>query len=79
VINLQSASEALDASQSALVSAQEGLRLAEEQLNVGSGTEVAVVVAEATLESARTSRVNAKYNWVFAQLQLDYILGKWNY
>ncbi len=79
VNNLQSASQALVASDAALVSAQEGLRLAEEQLSVGSGTEVSVVVAEATLESARTSRVNAKYNWVFAQLQLDYTLGKWNY
>jgi outer membrane protein len=79
VNNLQSASEALDASDAALRSAQEGLRLAEEQLSVGSGTEVSVVVAEATLETARTSRVNAKYNWVFAQRQLDYILGKWNY
>lgn len=79
VTNLQSESQALDASDAALRSAQEGLRLAEEQLSVGSGTEVSVVVAEATLETARTSRVNAKYNWVFAQLQLDYTLGKWNY
>jgi outer membrane protein len=79
VINLQSAKEAIIASDAALVSAREGLRLAEEQLNVGSGTEVAVVVAEAALETARTNRVNAKYNWVLAQKQLDYTLGKWNY
>jgi outer membrane protein len=79
VINLQSAKEAIIASDAALVSAQEGLRLAEEQLNVGSGTEVAVIVAEAALETARTNRVNAKYNWVLAQKQLDYTLGKWNY
>ncbi len=79
VNNLQAADEALDASDGTLRSALEGLRLAEEQLTVGSGTQVSVVVAEATLETARTNRVNAKYNWVLAQQQLAYTLGQWNY
>lgn len=79
VNNLQAANKALDASESALRSAEEGLRLAEEQLTVGSGTQVSVVVAETTLETARTNRVNAKYNWVLAQRQLAYTLGEWNY
>jgi outer membrane protein len=79
VNNLHAAREALDVSGAVLRSAEEGLRLAEEQLTVGSGTQVSVVVAEAALETARTNRVNAKYNWVLAQRQLAYTLGQWKY
>jgi len=79
VNNLRAAGKALDASDAALRSATEGLRLASEQLTVGSGTQVSVIVAEATLETARTNRVNAKYNWVLAQRQLAYTLGQWKY
>ncbi len=77
--NLKAADEALDASQSALTAADESLRLASERLRVGAGTEVDVIVAEAAVETARVNRVNAKYNWVLAQQQLAYTLGKWNY
>ncbi len=79
VNNLKAADLALDATQSGLTSAEESFRLAEERLRVGAGTEVDVIVAEAALETARTNRVNAKYNWVLAQRQLAYTLGKWNY
>ena len=79
VNNLKATEKSLDASESAFRAASESFRLADEQLRVGSGTEVEVVIAEAALETARTNRVNAKYNWVLAQKQVDYDLGKWNY
>ncbi|HEY3876816.1 MAG TPA: TolC family protein [Candidatus Kapabacteria bacterium] len=79
VNNLRASDEALDATSSALTAAEESFRLAEEQLRVGAGTEVNVVIAEAAVETARTNRVNAKYNWVLAQRQLAYTLGTWNY
>ncbi len=79
VNNLKATEKSLDASESAFLAALESFRLANEQLQVGSGTEVAVVIAEAALETARTNRVNAKYNWVLAQKQVAYDLGKWNY
>jgi outer membrane protein len=79
VNNLKATEKSLDASESAFRAALESFRLADEQLRVGAGTEVDVVVAEAALETARTNRVNAKYNWVLAQKQVAYDLGKWNY
>ena len=79
VNNLKAADLALDATKSELTSAQEGFRLASEQLRVGAGTEVNVIVAEGALEIARVNQVNAKYNWVLAQRQLSYTLGKWKY
>jgi outer membrane protein len=79
VNNLKATEKSLDASESAFRAALESFRLADEQLRVGAGTEVEVVIAEAALETARTNRVNAKYNWVLAQKQVAYDLGKWNY
>jgi outer membrane protein len=77
--NVRAADQALDASDRALRSAEESLRLAEERLKVGAGTQVDVIVAQAQVETARTNRVNAKYNFVLAQRQLQYTLGRWNY
>jgi outer membrane protein len=79
VNNLKATEKSLDASESAYRAALESFRLADEQLQVGAGTEVAVVIAEAAVETARTNRVNAKYNWVLAQKQVAYDLGQWNY
>jgi outer membrane protein len=77
--NLRSAERALDASARALRSAEESLRLAEERLRVGAGIQVDVVVAQAQVETARTNRVNAIYNYVLAQKQIEYTLGQTTY
>ena len=79
VNDLKASELALNETESALASAEESFRLAAERLRVGAGTEVDVIVAEAQLETDRVNWVNAKYNWVLAQKQLDYTLGKWNY
>lgn len=77
--NVRAANQALDASDRALRSAEESLRLAEERLKVGAGTQVDVIVAQSQVETARTNRVNAKYNFVFSQRALQYTLGQWSY
>jgi outer membrane protein len=77
--NLASSREALDASARGLKSAEESLRLATERLRVGAGTQIDVIVAQAQVETARTNRVNAKFNYVLAQRQLQYTLGQWSY
>lgn len=79
VNNLRAASNALSASETGLTAANESLRLAQERLRVGAGTQVDVIIAESTVESARTNFVNAKFNYVLAQRQLAYTLGPWNY
>ncbi len=79
VNNLQAASKALDATETGMTAADESLRLAQERMRVGAGTQVDVIIAEAASETARTNRVNAKYNYVLAQRQLAYTLGQWKY
>ena len=79
VNNMRSADQTLDASGVGLTAAEESLRLATERLRVGAGTQVDVVIAEAAVETARTNRVNAKFNYVLAQRQLQFTLGQWHY
>ena len=44
-----------------------------------NGIQVDVIIAEAQLQTARTDRVNAVYNYLLATKQLEYLLGKTNY
>jgi len=76
---LRSAERAVEASERALRAAEESTRLATERVRVGAGIQVDVIVAQSQLQTARTNRVNAIYNYVFAQKQLEYLLGRWNY
>jgi outer membrane protein len=76
---LRSAERAVEASERALRAAEEATRLATERVRVGAGIQVDVIVAQSQLQTARTNRVNAIYNYVFAQKQLEYLLGRWNY
>ncbi len=77
--NLRGSEQALDASDRALRSSEESRRLATERLAVGAGIQVDVIVAESAVETARSNRVNAKYNYVLAKKQLEYTLGNWSY
>lgn len=77
--DLRSSEQALQASERALRSAEESLRLAQERLRVGAGIQLDVIVAQAQVETARTNRVNAIYNYVLAAEQIEYTLGQWNY
>lgn len=77
--NLRSSEQALQASERALRSAEESLRLAQERLRVGAGIQLDVIVAQAQVETARTNRVNAIYNYVLAAEQIEFTLGQWNY
>jgi outer membrane protein len=79
VNNLKAADLAVGESQVALTAAEELLRNATERLRVGAGTQVEVVIAEAAAETARANRVNAKYNFILAERQLQYTLGQWSY
>jgi outer membrane protein len=76
---LRNAERAVDASERALKAAEESLRSAEERLKVGAGIQTDVIVAQATIQAARTNNVNAVYSLLYAQKQLEYLLGKWNY
>ncbi len=77
--NVMAAEEAVAATVTELQSAEESLRAAEERLRVGAGIQVDVIIAEAQVQTARTDRVNAVYNYLLATKQLEYLLGKTNY
>ncbi|HET6511181.1 MAG TPA: TolC family protein [Candidatus Kapabacteria bacterium] len=77
--NLRSSEQALQASERALRSAEESLRLAQERLRVGAGIQLDVIIAQSQVETARTNRVNAIYNYVLAAEQIEFTLGQWNY
>jgi outer membrane protein len=76
---VRSADRAVDAAQRGLRAAEESLRSAEERYRVGAGTQTDVIVAQATIQNARTSNVNAVYSLLYAQKVLEYQLGRWNY
>jgi outer membrane protein len=77
--NVRAAEQAIAATATELKSAEESLRAAEERLRVGAGIQVDVIIAEAQVQTARTDRVNAVYNYLLATRQLEYLLGKTNY
>ncbi len=77
--NLSASEQALDASNRALISAEESLRGAVERLKVGAGIQVEVVVAEAQAQTARVNKINAMFNYLLAEKQLEYLLGRTNY
>jgi outer membrane protein len=77
--NLLASEQAVEATATEIKSAEESLRSAEERLKVGAGIQVDVIVAEAQIQTARTDRVNAVYNYLLATKQLEYLLGKTNY
>jgi outer membrane protein len=76
---VRNAALAVDAAERGLTAAEESLRSAEERFRVGAGTQTDVIVAQATIQQARSSDVNAVYTLLFAQRTLDYQLGRWNY
>lgn len=77
--NLRASEQALEASDRALRAAEESLRLAQERLRVGAGIQLDVIIAQSQLETARTNRVNAVYNYVLAAEQIEYTLGQWKF
>jgi outer membrane protein len=77
--NLRSSQQAVDATAVELKSAEESLRSATERLRVGAGIQVDVIIAETQVQTARTDRVNAVYNYLLATRQLEYLLGRTNY
>ena len=75
VLDLDAARKSLEVSQTAVRSAIEDRRIAEEKYNLGAGTLLDKLVADANYTSAISNKVNSVYSYILAQKNLEFVLG----
>jgi outer membrane protein TolC len=73
--NLKSYQELIIINEENLVSAEEDLRLARERYRVGSGTLLDVLQAQVSVTQAQTTLINAKYDAMISQAELEAAIG----
>jgi len=75
-LNLKSALEVVIATQQAVDSAEESLKVSTSLYNTGLGTNVDVIDAEVELTKAWTDRLNALFNVEIAKAKINKVVGK---
>ena len=79
LLDLESARKQYTASVKSVVSATQDQKVAEETYNLGAGTLVDLLTANAGLVNAEANKVNATYNYITAKLNLDFAVGNTTY
>lgn len=79
LLDLEAARKQYEVSQKGLVSATEDRKIAEERYNLGAGTLLDLLVANANLVNAEANQVNAVYNYITAKRNVEYSLGENSY
>ncbi len=77
--NLKTAEKNAEIAEKKLISSKEDLRTASERYNLGAGTLLDQIVANANLTLAEADIINAAFNYITARRQLEYELGKVEY
>lgn len=76
LLDLDAARKALDVTEKGLRSATEDRKIAEERYNLGAGTLLDLLVANANLVSAEANKVNAVYNYIIAKRNVEFAVGE---
>ncbi len=75
ISNLQTASETLESQQQNVVQGTEALRLSQERLDAGAGTQLDVLNAQVALLQAQTTVLQARFDYIAALAQYDLALS----
>lgn len=76
VLSLETTRQVVALSEENIRASEESVRLAQERYKVGSGTLLEVFNAQVNLTRAKSSLVNAQYDYKIAQAQLDKAMGR---
>jgi len=76
LLDLDAAGKQFEVTEKGLVSATEDRKIAEERYNLGAGTLLDLLVANANLVNAEANKVNASYNYVIAKRNVEYVIGE---
>jgi len=75
ISNLQQAQETIDATTASVVQATEALRLSQERLDAGAGTQLDVLNAQTQLLTAQSNVLQARYDYIAAMASYDFALS----
>jgi outer membrane protein len=79
LLDLEAAEKQVDVTVNSVVSATEDRRIAEEKYNLGAGTILDLLTANANYTLALSNKVNAAYNYYLVKKQLEYNIGRARY